>query len=211
MLLMNVGVDCQCGYQARRLRGSPRAFFWDWLVLPDPERAVFRVIAEGASRLLDPSNIRVSASGSRVVDEHYGLKFQHDFPSDANGRVITGEIDRALPRVREKYQVLARRTLDCMRNDTVLFLRHARDHEPLSLADWRSRLQALLPDTRVLVAVASEEHPTSEQTEEGFLIALRPAEGGRWQGDDHSWTAGIEFCLDRIAHSARPHVERPAT
>ncbi|MEV4613709.1 papain-like cysteine peptidase [Kitasatospora sp. NPDC049258] len=190
---VGLGYHCESTYQLRRITGSDRAHFFDWLDL-DFE-SVLEAVATDFRTVLRPGLVEPFDDGRCALDRGSDIRFFHDFHPAAPGPLTQADIDRELPVVRAKYQALAERWRALSSSaDRVLYVHHDAFDE-LAAADLR-RLRATLaaehPGHRFALLWLRRTAPEdADRLPPGIAWGTVAAAPGRWEGDDDQWDAAF--------------------
>ncbi|WP_371501446.1 DUF1796 family putative cysteine peptidase [Kitasatospora sp. NBC_00374] len=190
---VGLGYHCESTYQLRRITGSDRAHFFDWLDL-DFE-SVVETVAAGFRNVLRPGLVEPFDEGRCALDRGSDIRFFHEFHPAAPGPLTQADIDRQLPAVRTKFTALAERWQTLAGSaHRVLYVHH----------DAFDELTA--DDLRRLRATMAAEHPghrfdllwlrrtppeDAHRLPPGIAWGTVAAAPGRWQGDDTQWDEAL--------------------
>ncbi len=124
--IVSLGGNCVPTWHIRRHFNIERAGLLDWWIVPFA--GLLKLIEDGPSQLFTPQDTMLLPDRDAVVSRSFGFVFYHDFPRDADRRVIEASIAEKLDGLREKYMALWRRLDEtCASGASVLFVRARRD------------------------------------------------------------------------------------
>ena len=184
---VNMGFDCQCAHQIRRVTGMDTAFMFDWLVTPIESCGL--LLGDDAD-WFRPGNWEIVCEGYRVYDKGTRLEFQHEFPvlDPDEPRVDVSKVEGHLDAARSKYLYLKRRTLN--------FLAAAKDLHIIRREYWADAAVAEANASAIIDAygrinpglkvVIVTETDTPEAMSDRHLF-LRIEGHYEWTGNDRSW------------------------
>jgi len=156
--IVSIGSNCEVTWNIRNYFGVDRAYPFDWWMTPF--NSMIQLLDNQFDGLFDGRNIYVPPDRKTVVDKRYNLMYHHDFERDADGLVVLDRIDRQLPNLKQKYDLLSDRFLKDLDGKEVLFIRNRCGNDPVYLeGDYGDiqpeqcieickKLSALLPNTR---------------------------------------------------------------
>ncbi|MFJ1705251.1 papain-like cysteine peptidase [Kitasatospora sp. NPDC088346] len=203
---VGLGYHCESTHQLRRITGSDRAHFFDWLDL-DIE-SVTETVAGGFRNVLRPGLVEPFDEGRCALDRGSDIRFFHAFHPAAPGPLTQADIDGQLGSVRAKFEALADRW-HALAGSTarVLYVRH--DPSDEESADDLRRLRATIaaehPGHRFDLLWLRRTPPgDGDRLPPGIAWGTVAAAPGRWQGDDAQWDAALA-----AARRGRPSEPRP--
>ena len=189
MKWISLGSTCQPAYWIRNELKQPEAYFFDWLITPP--KALVKVLEDGVNDLLLSDNLSIHHKGIRVVDDFYGLEFQHDFPEDEKGLILDG-YENHISGVKEKYIRRYERFLKLFQDKSeVCFVRYGDREEAIKFLE--PRLKELLGSWNAIFIFASE-HIKSEVSE-GKVYKFKLPKSSDWKGDEAKWKEIISTVL----------------
>jgi hypothetical protein len=123
MAFYSIGGSCLPKFGLDDFVEKTHTYFFDWLITD------LRSLEKSLQRFSESHFLRegyeVCDNALRVKDIHTGIKFQHDFPTTAEGKVDAGKIEQTLESVRSKYIRRRNRLFDCAREDVnATFIRY---------------------------------------------------------------------------------------
>ena len=193
MIYLSFGASCQPAYQIRRVTGDPVAYFFDWLITT-------REALRYCLREFDPDSFlarepELCDGNMRVLDSASGIKFQHDFPSQA-GRIDPMLIAPSVAAVREKYLRRRERLLAKLAGNCVA-IRYEwggasfAANERQAMTSFRGSFEGLPGGQRLFVLASEDVSATRVEDDQLYFRLAKYAgpEGDRWKGDDASWNA----------------------
>ncbi|MFI1398283.1 papain-like cysteine peptidase [Streptomyces sp. NPDC020681] len=186
---VGLGYHCESTYQIRRITGSDRAHFFDWLDLEF--ESVLETIAADFGNVLRPGLTEPFSDGACALDRGSDIRFFHEFHSFDGGPLTAEDIRRQLPAVRAKFDHLASRWRALTAStERVLYVHHDAFDE-LSAADLkrlRGLLTALYPAHRCALLWLRRTPPAdADSLPPGIAWGTVAGVPGRWEGDDEAW------------------------
>jgi hypothetical protein len=153
--VVSLGGNCMVTMEMRRFFGIQEANLFDWWITPG--EALVRLIENDFDGLFSKKNLKMVGDRRSVANLRYGILHHHDFPRDAEGRVIgIGEPD--LRNNREKFVHLKKRWDDLGNNPgPVLFIRYGWDMGEALLAGIGPKPNGT--QAANLIAVLEEKFP----------------------------------------------------
>ncbi|CAM5549701.1 hypothetical protein GCM10010329_26500 [Streptomyces spiroverticillatus] len=197
---VGLGYHCESTHQIRRITGTDRAHFFDWLDLD--YASVLALLETDFRDVLRTGASEPFSDGHCAHDRGTGIRFFHEFHPAAGDRLTQQDIDRQLPSVREKFQHLAERWRKRTRSDERTLYVHHDAFDELTDADL-ARLPKLLahryPGHRFAVLWLRRTPPASTAAlPPGVVWDTVPEVPGRWQGSDADWDR-VFGALDPVA------------
>ncbi|MET9667587.1 DUF1796 family putative cysteine peptidase [Streptomyces sp. NPDC006475] len=197
---VGLGYHCESTYQIRRITGSDRAHFFDWLDLEF--ESVLEAVESDFRNVLRPGLTEPFGDGACALDRGSDIRFFHEFRA-AEGQPLTADdIARQFPAVRAKFEHLAARWRELTSSDARVLYVHHDAFDELTASDLR-RLRALLsarsPGHRfTLLWLRRTPPPDAAALPPGIAWDTVAARPGRWEGDDDAWDAAFARLAPRV-------------
>jgi hypothetical protein len=153
--VVSLGGHCQVAWQIEHRFGFRINSPFDWLVTP--LTAIGEILADDGARL--GQRVRVMFDGEAAICGHYGVAYQHEFPRDAERRVLISEADLAKCRAKfaHKYDAFVRRLST---SSEVLFVRLGGHLDEAFVSPYRADPRPLTTeDLNGLCAVLAKRFP----------------------------------------------------
>jgi hypothetical protein len=192
MSFYSIGSSCLPKFGIDQYIGKTQTYFYDWLIT-DSSALEASLLAFNRERFFR-EGYEVCDNNMRVKDLHTGLRFQHDFPADAEGTVDLSKIEATINIVRERYIRRWDRLFACVMADpNPCFIRH--DNWELG-EDKQSQDDHALKLTMILDAafqkpyrliVASTYIQATRLTDTVLFHHLEPDSDIPWIGKKKDW------------------------
>jgi hypothetical protein len=206
MNFLSLGESCQTAHQIRRWTNSSERYFFDWII--SDIKVVKKVLLNfNEEKFLSRENICLADKAVRLLETTTGVRFQHDFKVDTNGRHSLEVTDDELFQVKKKYLYLRGKTLEYIESNQVIPIyydwRGLGDEFCLKVLDILVELP--FPSINKRIVIASTKLSKTQYTSKGLLFKLdEPGEleqRYKWRGDDSCWDKLFLDCEERFSHS----------
>jgi hypothetical protein len=138
-VLISLGENCNVAVALSQHGLRKQSLPFDWNITPF--QSLFDIFLNDFSNFLRPEDLLLDVDLHTVVNQHYHIKFAHDFPTfdyDLKNEhdlaipipgVVKPDFLDALPNVKEKYDRRIKRLYHILNEDNeVLFIRHNHQH-----------------------------------------------------------------------------------
>ncbi len=166
------------------------SFFFDWSVTPINSSK--QILSQNFEGVLELKNLKISNlnDGSQtIIDTASGCSYPHTFPKTQVGECTTEILEKAYPKVRDKYDYVINKTKEALSSDKkilcVLTGNHA-DHDVIELCDI---IEQLTSNFSLLYTPWENRQGFNEidNTNYDSRIIKRPIKHEPYPGDFNSW------------------------
>jgi hypothetical protein len=159
--------------------GIQRAYPFDWWITPF--QALWKLLENRFDDLFNIQHLEVSSDLLTVRDRYYNLLYHHDFERTEDDHVIPDRIERQIPLLKQKYNMLIHRFLNDLKGKRILFIRNRdgnishleRDATPMdenTFIQLYDLLERLFPGSALSLLIANCPVFPDIQRREGFII-----------------------------------------
>lgn len=193
MSLFSIGVSCLPKFGIDEFACTTHTYFYDWLItdLTSLEKSLTDFQEE---KFLN-SGTEICDNGLGVKDNHTGLRFQHDFPSTPEGKIIPELISDNINCVKEKYlRRRARFFKSVSEDDFPIFTRY--EWGGINHNDLKRIQQALTSafsrNFKLIILSSRVEKQASHGSADIFPVTQLA--DTPWKASAASWNAILDHC-----------------
>lgn len=162
--IISLGCNCELTWNIRAHFGIECAYPLDWWITPF--QALWKLLESRFHDLFNINHLEVSSDLLTVRDTYYNLLYHHDFRKTADDKIINDNLERQIPLLKQKYDMLTERFFNDPKNKRVLFIRNRdgniphleRDTTPMdknTFVQLFDLLGKLFPDSAISLLVTN--------------------------------------------------------